>query len=102
MRRYLMWMLFRVPCPTADGQSAEDLYQKRVEGITAEMRESAVRHGCRFHRAWYASDGSEFVALALWEDGEGASAFFDEWQIQDEPGEMAIALLGDVGLVPRP
>lgn len=46
-----MWLLFSVPCPTSDGQTARDLYQKRVDGITDEMRASAERHGCLFHRA---------------------------------------------------
>ena len=27
-------------------------------------------------------------------------AFFEEWQIDSEPGEIAIVLEGDVGLVP--
>jgi hypothetical protein len=30
----------------------------------------------------------------------GAQEFFEEWQIEDEPGEIAIELDGDVGLVP--
>jgi hypothetical protein len=97
-----MWVLFRVPCPTPDGKTAKDLYEKRVTGITREMQESAVRHGCRFHRAWHASDGSEFVALALWDNRDGARAFYTEWQIEDEPGEITVWLEGDVGLVPTP
>lgn len=64
------------------------------------MRQSAVGYGCRFHRAWHASDGSAFYALALWDTREGARAFFEEWDIEDEPGEVAILLEGDVGLVP--
>jgi hypothetical protein len=97
-----MWILFRVPTPTPDGQTAIDLYEKRVRGITPEMQASAVRHGCRFHRAWHAADGSAFWAIAEWVSREGAGAFFDEWQIEDEPGEVAIRLEGDVGLVPLP
>jgi hypothetical protein len=97
-----MWVLFRVPCPTPDGQTAQDLYQKRVDGITAEMQASGVEHGCRFHRAWHAADGSEFIAVALWETLEGARAFFEQWEIEDEPGEVMVRLLGDVGLVPVP
>jgi hypothetical protein len=97
-----MWVLFRVPCPTPDGQTAEDLYEKRVRGITPEMQESAISHGCRFHRAWYAADGAEFVALALWDTREGARNFYSEWQIEDEPGEITVWLEGDVGLVPTP
>ena len=95
-----MWTLFYVPCPTPDGQTAEDLYRKRVEGITEGMQASAERLGCRFHRAWYAADGSEFYAVARWASREGAHAFFTEWQIDDEPGEVAISLEGDIGLVP--
>jgi hypothetical protein len=98
--RKTMWVLFRVPCPTPDGKTALDLYEKRVTWITDEMRASARAHGCRFHRAWYAEDGSAFYALALWESREGARAFFEEWQIKGEPGEVAIRLVGDVGLVP--
>ena len=97
-----MWVLFTAPCPTPDGQTAEDLYRKREVMITAEMRASARELGCRFHRAWHAADGSAFYALAKWETPEGASAFFERWQIADEPGEVAIRLLGDVGLVPKP
>lgn len=97
-----MWVLFHVPCPTPEGQTARDLYEKRVSGITPEMRASAREHGCRFHRAWYAKDGSAFFALALWETSEGAQSFFDEWEIADEPGEVAILLEGDVGLAPTP
>ncbi len=97
-----MWVLFVVPCPTSDGRTAEDLYQKRVDWISDEMRASAREYGCRFHRAWHAQDGSAFYAVADWETREGASAFFQQWDIQDEPGEVAIFLEGDVGLVPLP
>lgn len=97
-----MWVLFQVPCPTPDGQTAEDLYEKRVVGITPEMQASAVGHGCRFHRAWYARDRSAFYAIAKWDSVEGAQAFFEEWGIENEPGEVAIRLEGDVGLVPNP
>jgi hypothetical protein len=97
-----MWFQFMVPCPTPDGQSAKDLYDKRVTWITDEMWVSARRHGCRFHRAWYAAGGSAFYAIADWETREGAGAFFRQWDIQDEPGEIMIPLEGDVGLVPLP
>lgn len=95
-----MWLLFNVPCPTSDGQTAQDLYEKRVVGITEAMKESAISYGCRFHRAWFAEDGSGFWALANWETAEGANRFFSEWNIDDEPGETMIRLEGDVGLVP--
>lgn len=65
------------------------------------MQASAAEHGCRFHRAWYANDDSAFYALANWDTSEGATAFFEEWEIEDEPGEVAIVLQGDVGLVPN-
>jgi hypothetical protein len=97
-----MWVLFMVPCPTPDGQTAEDLYRKRVDRITAEMQASARELGCRFHRAWYVEDGSAFYAVANWDSREGANTFFQRWQIEDEPGEVAIRLTGDVGLVPEP
>lgn len=97
-----MWVLFQVPCPTPDGRTARDLYDERVTNITPEMQASAREHGCRFHRAWYARDGSAFYALADWADREGAGAFYTEWEIEDEPGEVAIWLDGDVGLVPLP
>lgn len=96
------WVLFVVPCPTPDGRSADDLLRRRVEWITPEMQRSAVQHGCRFHRAFAARDGSAFYAIACWEDIAGANAFFQQWDIGDEPGEIAIRLDGDVGLVPRP
>ena len=96
------WYLFTVPAPTPDGRSAEELYRKRLTWITPEMQESARGHGCRFHRAWYARDGSAFYAVAFWETREGAQAFFAEWEIEDEPGEIAVRLEGDVGLVPVP
>jgi hypothetical protein len=94
-----MWILFQVPCPTPDGQSARDLYEKRVRWITPEMQTSARAHGCRFHQAWYAADGSAFWAIAEWETPDGANAFFIEWNIEDEPGEIAVRLEGTVGLV---
>ncbi len=72
------------------------------DGISPEMQASAVKHGCRFHRAWYARDASAFYALANWDTREGASAFFNEWESEDEPGEVAIVLDGDAGLVPTP
>jgi hypothetical protein len=97
-----MWILFIVPSPTPDGQTAEDLYRKRVDWITPEMQASARELGCAFHRAWYAADGSAFYALANWESREGANAFFERWDISDEPGEIAVRLEGDVGLVPNP
>jgi hypothetical protein len=95
-----MWVLFRVPCPTPDGRTARDLVEKRVTWIDDAMRASAVELGCTFHRAWNASDGSAFYALAHWRTREGARTFFERWQIDDEPGEEAIFLEGDVGLVP--
>jgi len=97
-----MWILFVVPCPTPDGQTAEDLYRKRVERITPEMQASARELGCRFHRAWQAQDGSAFYAVACWDSREGASEFFRRWNIEEEPGEIAVRLEGDVGLVPDP
>ena len=97
-----MWDLFQVPCPTPDGRTARDLYQARVDGISPAMQASAARHGCTFHRAWYAQDGSAFYAVASWESDAGATDFFNEWLIYDEPGEVAIILEGDVGLVPVP
>jgi hypothetical protein len=66
------------------------------------MQASAVAHGCRFHQAWYADDGSAFFALACWTTPEGASSFLREWNIEDEPGEVAMRLAGEVGLVPLP
>jgi hypothetical protein len=95
-----VWVLFRVPAPTPDGRSARDLYERRETWISEEMRASARSHGCTFHRAWHAADGSAFYAVAHWQTREGAQAFFEEWQIEDEPGEVAIRLDGDVGLVP--
>lgn len=97
-----MWILFSVPCPTPDGRSAEDLFDKRVRMITADMQASARGYGCRFHQAWYAADGHAFYALAEWESREGAISFFDEWDIADEPGEVAVYLEGRIGLVPLP
>ena len=67
------WILFRVPTPTPDGQTAQDLYEKRVARITDEMRQSARELGCRFHRAWYVQDGSAFYALAFWETRHSAA-----------------------------
>jgi hypothetical protein len=97
-----MWMLFMVPTPTPDGRTAEDLYRRRLTWITDAMRADARQLGCRFHRAWYTEDGTAFYALANWDSREGARAFFERWDIRDEPGEVAITLLGDVGLVPEP
>ena len=95
-------MLFRVPTPTPSGLTAEDLYRKRVDWLTDEMRADARAHGCRFHRAWHARDGSAFYALAFWEDRERAGAFYRAWSIEDEEGEETIHLEGDIGLVPEP
>jgi len=95
-----VWVLFHVPCPTPDGQTAQDLYEKRLTWISDEMRASARELGCTFHRAWYTGDGTAFYALAHWRTREAAYAFFEQWEITDEPGEVAIILEGDVGLVP--
>ena len=92
-------LLFRVPCPTPDGRTAKDLYDTRVNRISAAMRADAKAHGCHYHRAWYASDGHAFYALAIWRSREDARAFYQRWDIQDEPGEEAIRLEGDIGLV---
>lgn len=97
-----IWMLFTVPCPTPLGESAQDLVDKRIPWITSEMQSSARDHGCRFHRAFAAADGSAFYAVACWETTEGANKFFTLWNIDDELGEVAIRLIGDVGLVPEP
>lgn len=94
-------ILYRVPCPTPDGRSAQDLYEKRVRGFTAEMRASARAYGCRFHRAWYAADGHALYAIAIWETREGAREFSELHMrrfVRDEPWETVI-LEGDVGLV---
>lgn len=92
--------MFHVSCPTPDGRTAEDLYRKRLGWITPAMQASARELGCTFHRAWYSADGSAFVAVAHWGSREAARAFFEQWQIEAEPGEVAIPLEGDVGLVP--
>jgi hypothetical protein len=97
-----MWILFQTPCPTPDGRTAQDLYERRLTWITPDMQASSIAHGCRFHRAWFAEDGSAFYALAQWDSREGARAFFAQWQIDAEPGETATVLVGDVGLVPLP
>jgi hypothetical protein len=95
-----VWVLFTAPCPTPDGQTARDLYEKRLTWIDDAMRASARELGCTFHRAWAAEDGSAFYALAHWRTREGARTFFERWEIESEPGEVAIVLEGDVGLVP--
>ena len=95
-----MWILFRAPCPTPDGRTARDLYEKRLTWIDDAMRESAAELGCTFHRAWAAADGSAFYALAHWHTREEAHAFFERWEIESEPGEVSIVLEGDVALVP--
>ncbi len=92
-------ILFRVPCPTSDGRTAQDLYEKRVRWFTPQMRDDARAHGCRFHRAWYARDGHAFYAIALWETRERARDFYQKWSVKDEPGEETIYLEGDIGLV---
>jgi len=95
-----IWVLFTVPCPTRpSGTTADELLQKRVDLITPEMKASAKRHGCRFHRAFVSRERDQFVAIACWETPEGANAFFDEWQIDDEEGEAVVRLDGDIGLV---
>jgi hypothetical protein len=38
----------------------------------------------------------------LWETREGAGVFYRLWGVEDEPGEEAIQLEGDLGLVPLP
>jgi hypothetical protein len=96
------WVLYYVPCPTPDGRTARDLYERRIERITPEMQESARKHGCRFHRTWYADDGSAFYGLAYWERPEGPGDFFVDWEVPEVPGEQAITLEGDLGLVPLP
>jgi len=70
--------------------------------IIQAMQASAVQHGCHFHRAFAAKDGTAFYALACWETRDGAHDFFEEWDIDDEPGEVATRLIGHVGLVPLP
>ena len=90
-----IWMLFTVPCPTPLGD-------KRIPWITPEMQSSARDHGCRFHRAFAAADGSAFYAIACWETTARANKFFTLWNIDDELGEVSIRLIGDVGLVPEP
>jgi len=75
-----IWVLFQVPCPTPDGRSAQNLYQKRVDGISPEVRASATRHGCTFHRAWYAADGS-FVSsaeMAPCDDSDQCPTYYPE------------------------
>jgi hypothetical protein len=65
-------------------------------------RDAGERARPRLHLSppWAASDGLAFYALAHWRTREGARAFFQQWEIDTEPGEIAIDLEGDVGLVP--
>jgi hypothetical protein len=98
-----MWMLFYVPCPTPDGHTAENLYQKRRNLLTPELKADAREHGCHFHRIWHAKDGFAFYALVEWESQASAWAFYKKWDMQqDEPGEKVTFLEGDDGLVPLP
>ena len=94
------WMMFTVPCPTPSGETADELLQKRIDGITPEMKASARELGCTFHRAWVTGDRSAFVAVACWTTSEGGRTFYERWQIESEEGETATILEGDVGLVP--
>ena len=41
-----MWVLFQVPCPTQDGQTAKQLYEKRIPWITEGMQLSAMWRSC--------------------------------------------------------
>src|SRR5581483_11142639 len=41
-----VWVMFHVPCPTPDGQTAEQLYRKRLDWITPEMQPGAWELGC--------------------------------------------------------
>jgi hypothetical protein len=66
------------------------------------MKASARKYGGHFHRAWVAAERSALYAVACWETRAGATQFFTEWDIQDESGEVAIFLEGDIGLVPVP
>ncbi|MDH4335593.1 MAG: hypothetical protein OEW24_10160 [Chloroflexota bacterium] len=96
-----IWVLFKVPTPTPiAGQTARDLFEKRVTWISDEMRESARSHGLRFHRCWHAANGSAFYAIACWQTREGANAFYTQWDIGDEEGEEAVRLEGNLGLLP--
>lgn len=97
-----VWMLFTVPCPTPLGETAQDLLDKRITRITPEMQASARSLGCRFHRAFAAEDGSAFWAIACWKSAEAAREFFTLWDIKDEAGEVAIRLVGDIGVAPDP
>jgi hypothetical protein len=97
-----MWMLFYVPCPTPDGQTAEQLYRKRVTSLTPEMRADAKAHGCSFHRVWFAKDGSAFYGLAEWASLEQEAAFYKRWNVKHDIGDTTILLDGDLGLVPLP
>ena len=47
-------------------------------------------------------DDASTETLANWDSLDAAHTFFERWDITDEPGEVAITLLGDVGLVPDP
>lgn len=55
-----------------------------------------------FTQAWFTADGFEFVAIALWDNLDKAYTFFEQWDIEDQPGEIAARLPGNVGLVPEP
>ena len=96
-----VWVLFRASTPTPNtGETARALYEKRISWITDDMRADARDHGCRFHRCWYARDGSAFWALTCWNTIDDAEAFYDRWQIDEEDGEEGWILEGDLGLVP--
>ena len=72
------------------------------ERVDQRTRMLAYRDAMGRAAAKYPDDTetSAFYALAHWRTREGAQAFFEEWEIDAEPGEVAIALEGDVGLVP--
>jgi hypothetical protein len=91
-----------LPRPIADARRAHRARPLRLSRHAHRRGDARKRPrpGCTFHRAWHTADGSSFYALAHWRTREGAQGFSDEWQIEDEPGEVAIVLEGDVGLVP--
>jgi hypothetical protein len=75
---------------------------KRLTRISPEMQASARELGAGSTARGTRTTARPSMPLRTGDSREGASRFFELWGIADEPGEIAVRLEGDVGLVPDP
>ena len=97
-----MWIQFYVPCPTPDGRRHATCTRPAWTASLLRCRPVPQNTAAASTERGTQATVPGSMHLRRGRRARALAAFFNEWNIEDEPGEVAVILEGDVGLVPVP